>query len=273
MAFNNKYEFFRRNGGFLNEEFNVLPVFGFSHSSDTRRSVEDIGSKTVATYKGDGKYEISTTAPNLYFKTIGYDVTYERKKEPTGRALELEERFQALLKEKGKNVDDTKYVPADVFSYYLDGGRPSPDFLPPKTGKFLFGAIFSLICLVVSIILVGFVFAEQIEAMIPEFLQSMGLYSMQIGYPLFVVFIGLAALFFVIFGVKRGKYNRRLEKFKARTFDELKPEEIAELKRKLESTVRFAYDDSELGPEALEIIQEMIALNNKKYYRWPDAEK
>lgn len=264
MAFDSNYSFFRKDGGYLNEEYNILPLFGFDRTSSVRRSVEDIGSKTVATYKGDGKFEYSTTAPNLYFKSIGYDVSYERKKQPTGRALELEDRFQQLLKEKGIRVDDTKYVPRDVRSFHLDGARPRPDFSAPKNGTLIFGGIFFLICLIVSVILVGIVFAEQIEAMIPEFLQGMGLYAMQLAYPLFVVFVGLATVCFVIAGVKKGKYNRRLERFNARPFEELNPEEVEELKNKMIYAARHACDDSDLGPEALEIVKEMIALNNKK---------
>ena len=194
MAFNDSYHFFRKDGGFMNEEFNILPLFGFKHTSESRSSVEDIGSKTTATYQGNGKFELSTSAPNLYFKHVGYDVTYKRKMQPTGRALELEERFEQLLKNKGKNIDDTKYISRDVRAFYCDdNGRPTPPFSEPNTKKFIFGGIFSLVCMVVAVILIGIVFAEKIEAMIPEFLQNMGLYSMQIAYPVFMVLFGIYA--------------------------------------------------------------------------------
>ena len=61
----------------MNEEFNVLPLFGFKHTSESRTSIEDIGSKTTATYQGNGKFELSTSAPNLYFKHVGYDVIFQ----------------------------------------------------------------------------------------------------------------------------------------------------------------------------------------------------
>ena len=262
MAFNDHYEFFRKDGGFMNEEFNVLPLFGFEHTSESRKSVENIGSKTTATYQGNGKFELSTSAPNLYFKHIGYDVTYERKKQPTGRALELEERFEQLLKNKGQKIDDTKYVSRDLTTFYSrDNVRPTPPFPEPNTKKFILGGIFSLVCMVVAVILIGIVFADKIEAMIPEFMQNMGLYSMQVAYPVFMVLFGIAALCFFIAFKKKKEYKARLEKFNGRSLKELSSSEIEELKQKMISYAKFR---GEYDGEMLDIVLEMIEINNKK---------
>lgn len=42
MAFNNSSHFFKKNSSFMNEEFNILPLFGFEHSSKSSTSVEDM---------------------------------------------------------------------------------------------------------------------------------------------------------------------------------------------------------------------------------------
>lgn len=64
--------------------------------------------------------------------------------------------------------------------------------------------------MVVAVILIGIVFAEKIEAMIPEFLQNMGLYSMQVAYPVFMVLFGIAALCFFVAFKKKKDYKVRL---------------------------------------------------------------
>ena len=115
--------------------------------------------------------------------------------------------------------------------------------------------------MVVAVILIGIVFADKIEAMIPEFMQNMGLYSMQVAYPVFMVLFGVAALCFFIAFKKKKEYKARLEKFNGRSLKELSSSEIEELKQKMISYAKFR---GEYDGEMLDIVLEMIEINNKK---------
>lgn len=256
MAFDNRYHFFRKNEW----EYNVLPLFGFLATSKGRTSVENIGSKTTATYQGNGKYEISTSAPNLYFKTVGYDFTYERDEKPTGRALELEEKFEQILKNKGKSIDETEYVARNVKDFYAKGNRPTPPF-KNESSKFVVGGIIASICMIIAVILVGIVFGDKIVEMLPDFVQKMGIQGMQAAYPIYAIIFGIGALCFYTAFKKNNEYKARLEEFKQRPMSELSASEIEELKKKHISMASFSYWEDE---ELKKIVVEMIEINNKE---------
>ena len=240
-------------------EYNILPLFDFKTEVSEDISVEDIGSKTTVTYQGNGKYDVSTSAPNYYFKTRGYNITYERKKAPTGRKLELENKFEEELKKKGMKVDDTKYVPRDVLTYYAEGHRPKPNFPAPNNSGLIGGGIACINLLIVSVFLVGIVFADKIVSMIPEFLAKFGVGSMQVAYPLYCIIFGAGALCFYAAYKRKHEYDFRLKRFNERLYVELSAEE----KQQIKDDLKF-YAEYRAGykGEMLEIVCEMIDINN-----------
>ena len=175
--------------------------------------------------------------------------------------MELEERFQELLKKEGKSIDSTKYISPNLVKFYSDGARPTPDFREPKIGGFILAGIISFICMVAAVVLVGIAFADRIMEMLPDFVQKIGLGPMQVAYPLFLLIFGLMALFFFIAWKKNKDYKERLAVFKARPLRELKYNEVEELKRKMYSTADIYYD---LNSEKADIIKQMITINNQK---------
>lgn len=244
------------------DEKNILPLFGYSYEFDTRSSVEDIGSKITVTSQGNGKVEVSQSAPNLYFKTIGYRYTYSREKEPTGRKLELENRFQQLLEEKGKMVQYTKYVPIAAFMYQREHPL-APSEKGPKVWLLVLLAIFLLFAATAMLMVGTIVYEEQLLALIPEALQKMGVGATQL-LQVPVTLIGGVSVFLVVLGIiKKTKWNNYVNKFKSRTFDELESYEKEAVKENHISYVKWF---SDYEGEMLDIVLEMIQLNNQ-YFR------
>ena len=238
---------------------NILPLFGFHFDFETRTSVEDIGSRITLTPQGNGKIEVSQSAPNYYFKTVGYRYTYYRTKAPTGRKLELENRFQELLRQKGELVEYTKYVPPYV-SIYQQQFPLSPTRKAPKTGILIFLAILLIFGAAAINLLGNLVFEEEIMALVPEFLRSLDLGPTQILYGPMMLLGGLAVFLVVISIIKRTKYRNYVNAFKSRSYDELEPHEKKQVKENLMSYAKYI---SGYKGEMLDIVLEMLEINNQ----------
>lgn len=241
------------------DKMNILPLFGYHYDFDTRSSVEDIGSKITVTAQGNGKYEVSQSAPNLYFKTIGYRYTYYRDKEPTGRKLELENRFQELLKQKGESVEYTRYVAPSASIYQIEHPL-MPTKKAPKTGLLVALAIF-LIFAAAALLMVGnLVFEEQLLALIPEALQKMGLGVTQLLQGPVTLIGGVSVFLVVLAIIKKTKWNNYVNAFKARSYDQLESHEKEAVKENHLSNANWI---TGYKGEMLDIILEMIRLNNE----------
>lgn len=89
----------------------ILPFFGFSHGSDSDTYTQGVYISDSDTLSGQRKV----------YGTHSVDVeVFSRSAEPTGKALELENKFIALVK-KNKGMDDPwkmPYVPTSMREYY-----------------------------------------------------------------------------------------------------------------------------------------------------------
>lgn len=102
-------------------ESTILPFFGYFHHIDYDTHYDKYGGEVYLSRQNNGDYVVKRD-PVIYGSAqyrYNYE-SFERNIQPSGKALELENRIEELLDEKELKIWDTKFICRSAREYYRD---------------------------------------------------------------------------------------------------------------------------------------------------------
>lgn len=231
----------------------ILPFFGYHARLNSVGYQDSYGGNYTVTAQGNNTYKVSKSREYFYTRYNHY-AEYERGEnlsayEPKLNQLE-EEFYDRYIKKGGVDIWYSPYISPTLEDFHKKKAKLKNSGLLAALGA---------ICIplaVASIILIGIVFADAVQSLLPEFLP---IEPVQIAAAPFVVLMGIGVLSLI-------KRHKDIKELRAKPYEQMPKEYKNDLRTKY-----FKYMKSTYRGRLGEILQEYYLLRESALQKKHDA--